>query len=106
MTDAVVRPKRRPPNAGKGRVKGVPNKMTVAVKEAFELAFQSIGGEPALATWARRNRTEFYKLYARLIPVDVRATVDHTLNRLSYAEERARDAAAAPAGLAENSTVQ
>lgn len=39
---------RRPPNAGKGRAKGSKNKTTVAVKQALMLAFDGIGGVPAL----------------------------------------------------------
>jgi hypothetical protein len=35
-------------NRGKGRKKGVPNKTTVACKEALQLAFQGIGGVSAL----------------------------------------------------------
>ncbi len=60
----------RPPNAGKGRPKGVPNKATTSAREAFALAFDGIGGFAALTTWARENTTEFFKLYARLIPVE------------------------------------
>lgn len=59
-----------PPNAGKGRPKGAPNKITKAAREAFELAFEEIGGSAALAKWARKHQTEFYKLYARLIPIE------------------------------------
>ena len=42
--------------------------MTIKVKEAFEFAFASIGGEEALAGWAKDNPSEFYKLFARLLP--------------------------------------
>ena len=61
---------RRPPNAGKGRPKGSPNKTTSSAREAFALAFQGIGGTEALQVWAKENTTEFFKLYARLIPVE------------------------------------
>ena len=54
-----------------GRPKGALNKTTKAAKEAFTLAFQDIGGHEALAQWACENRTEFYKLFARLIPTEV-----------------------------------
>lgn len=54
-----------------GRKKGTPNKVTVVAKEAFALAFQGMGGVPALQQWGNQNPTEFYKLYSRLIPVDV-----------------------------------
>jgi hypothetical protein len=58
----------RPPAAGRGRKKGEANRLTKAAKECFELAFNGIGGVDGLITWAKRNRTEFYRLYARLIP--------------------------------------
>jgi hypothetical protein len=61
---------KRPPNAGKGRKAGVPNKLTKSAREAFQLAFVAVGGGTGLATWAKANPTEFYKLYARLIPVE------------------------------------
>lgn len=64
---------RKPPAAGKGRPKGALNKTTVAAREAFQLAFDSLDGPDGLAAWARDNQTEFYKLYGRLIPVDVNA---------------------------------
>jgi len=60
----------RPPNAGKGRKAGVPNKVTASAREAFALAFDESGGFAELTAWAKVNRTEFYKLYARLIPVE------------------------------------
>ena len=60
----------RPPNAGKGRKKGSANKLTKSAREAFALAFEEAGGAAGLTAWAQENRTEFYKLYARLIPVE------------------------------------
>jgi hypothetical protein len=38
------------------------------VVSAFSAAFQMIGGIPRLALWADNNPTEFYKLYARMLP--------------------------------------
>lgn len=73
MTDAVTK---RPPNAGKGRKPGVPNKTTKAAREAFQFAFDEIGGPHKLAEWAGDNLTEFYKLYGRLIPVEVQADMN------------------------------
>lgn len=72
-------------NAGKGRRKGVPNKITQSAREAFEYAFRAIGGGPALATWAKDNRTEFYKLYGKLIPQAVEGSGEFTLV-VRYAE--------------------
>lgn len=62
-----------------GRKKGVPNKLTQSAKEAFQFAFTKIGGAEDLASWALENKTEFYKLFARLIPTEVEGGVDNTL---------------------------
>lgn len=63
--------RRRPPAAGIGRKKGVLNKSTAAVKEALRLAFQGIGGVPELQAWAKDNQTEFYKLWAKMLPLEI-----------------------------------
>lgn len=54
-----------------GRRKGTPNKTTVAVKEAFTLAFERIGGVEKLTEWADENPGDFFKLYARLLPSEL-----------------------------------
>ena len=54
-----------------GRLKGTPNKITRAFREAVQVAYDSIGGDAAFAAWARENPTEFYKIAARLIPHQV-----------------------------------
>lgn len=38
------------------------------VVRAFQRAFELIGGVPRMAIWADANPTEFYKLYARMLP--------------------------------------
>lgn len=55
---------------GPGRPKGSQNKSTRAANEAFDFAFNESGGAEALAEWARANRTDFYKLFAKRITVD------------------------------------
>jgi hypothetical protein len=74
------RPGKKPgsPKTG-GRKKGTPNKSGVEVKAALEQAFTTIGGHAALARWARNNPTEFYRLWAKLLPRDINATVDGQL---------------------------
>jgi hypothetical protein len=59
----------------KGKPKGATNKLTKSVKEAFEVAFNELQGDENanLATWAKQNTTEFYKLAAKLIPTSVNA---------------------------------
>ncbi len=58
------------PKAG-GRAKGTPNKVTRSAKEAFAAAFEGVGGVERLILWAKLNPTDFFKLYARLIPVEL-----------------------------------
>lgn len=63
---------------GPGRPKGSPNKSTTSVKAAFEEAFDKLGGVDALLTWAKDEPREFYKLYAKLLPVQVQADMKHS----------------------------
>jgi hypothetical protein len=69
---------RAPPPAkpGPGRPAGTPNKIGAQVKENLIDVFELLGGKIAMTEWARENRTEFYKLYARLMPTQVMATVE------------------------------
>ena len=62
------------PNRGRGRPPGSVNKFTKTAKDNFQECFKQLGGVPAFVKWARRNPDEFYKLYARLIPVEVSGT--------------------------------
>jgi hypothetical protein len=61
----------RPPAAGRGRPAGSKNRFGQEAKEALALAFEGIGGVPALVSWAETHREAFYKLYAKLIPVEL-----------------------------------
>lgn len=76
MTSKVVpfTGKPKPPNAGKGRKKGVPNKTTASVKEALSMAFHGIGGVNELIEWGKANKTEFYKLWSKMLPQDLNVT--------------------------------
>lgn len=56
---------------GPGRPKGSPNKTTTAVKAALTSAFDRIGGAKTFAAWAEANQTEFYKLWAKMLPQEV-----------------------------------
>lgn len=67
--------KRLPPNAGKGRVKGVPNKTTALLKDAILKAADKAGGREGLigylVTQAKRNPTAFLPLLGKVIPLQV-----------------------------------
>lgn len=54
-----------------GRVAGTPNKNTVAVKAALTEAFESLGSTGSLAAWAEDNKTEFYRLWSKILPQEV-----------------------------------
>jgi hypothetical protein len=40
-------------------------------RDNIAAVFTRLGGTAAMAEWAKENKTEFYKLYARLIPTEV-----------------------------------
>ncbi len=63
---------------GQGRPAGKPNKTSVAAKEALQLAFDGMGGVPALTAWAmeEKNQGEFYKIYAKLLPMELKGSLD------------------------------
>lgn len=74
-----------------GRVKGTPNKRTQDVRAALERVYEAIGGDASFAEWATAEKTEFYKLYAKLLPRDINANVnfnDDLAWRLQEARER------------------
>jgi hypothetical protein len=60
-----------------GKPKGSQNKLTKSVKEAFEIAFNELQSDKNanLATWAKENTTDFYRLAAKLIPTAVSADI-------------------------------
>ena len=47
------------------------------VVNAFQDAFELIGGVPRLAHWADSHPTDFFKLYARLLPAEASKKVTH-----------------------------
>ena len=73
----------RPPNAGKGRKAGVPNKLTMAAKEAIELAAEGLGGSQRLIAWAKEDpsneRVFWGQIYTKLLPLQVQGDPDQPL---------------------------
>lgn len=59
----------KPENSG--RKPGVGNKFTTEVKAILEAVHEDIGGLEKMREWAEENPTEFYKLWAKLLPKDV-----------------------------------
>lgn len=61
-----------------GRPKGALNVLSGTARENIIAVFTRLGGTSAMAKWARANQSDFYKLYGRLVPTQVEATVDVT----------------------------
>lgn len=68
MAGEVVR---RPPNAGIGRVKGVPNKVTADIKAMIIGALEAKGGQAYLEEQADKNPVAFMGLVAKVLPMTV-----------------------------------
>jgi len=67
---------------------------------AFQHAFELIGGVPRLALWADKNPSAFFALYSKLIPSTVQAQVSASIkidapwmnpNRLAYMDQTTID---------------
>ena len=68
--------KRKPPAAGKGRVKGSKNKITKAVKQAVLDAFNEVGSSDYLVKIARADPKTVCGLLGRVIPQEVNSSVE------------------------------
>jgi hypothetical protein len=65
-----TRPK--PPNAGKGRPKGVPNKANAALKDMILGALDGAGGQAYLQRQAEDNPTAFLSLIGKVLPTELK----------------------------------
>lgn len=63
--------KKTPPNAGKGRVTGVPNKITRELKQMILDALDGAGGVKYLTTQAKKNPKAFLTLLGKVMPLQV-----------------------------------
>jgi len=81
------------------RPKGTTNKFTATAKQAFNLAFQGMGGIEKLTEWGAEHPTEFFKLYARLIPVDTvhSGSIEHRNIEVDFDGSKADDKSELPA---------
>jgi hypothetical protein len=62
---------RKPPNAGKGRKKGVPNKTTAAIKDMIVQALDKAGGVDYLEKQSRENPAAFLTLVGKVLPMQL-----------------------------------
>ena len=74
-----------------GRVKGQPNGMTVAVRNAIEAAATGLGGVERIIAWAKEDpaneRVFWSQMYMRLLPVQLQGTVTSNVNVTIKREE-------------------
>src|SRR3546814_1342435 len=66
-------------NAGKGRKKGVPNRMTKQVKEMILAALDKAGGVDYLTRQADESPTAFLSLVGKVLPLQVTGEGDGPL---------------------------
>lgn len=52
------------------RTVGAKNKISGQAKENITAVFVRLGGTAAMAKWAEDNQSEFYRIYARLLPIE------------------------------------
>jgi hypothetical protein len=64
-----------------GRAKGTPNTTTRTVREQLTQAFDLLQQDETanLLSWATLNPTEFYKLVAKLIPIQLGSDIESSL---------------------------
>lgn len=70
--------RRKPPRAGLGRPKGIPNKTTRALKEAILLAGEQAGGKAGLVGYLERlahnEPASFATLLGKVLPLQVQGS--------------------------------
>ncbi|MES2367275.1 MAG: hypothetical protein V4563_15465 [Pseudomonadota bacterium] len=79
--------KKLPPNAGKGRKRGVPNKTTSTLKAAILAALDEAGGSTYLVKQANDNPAQFLALLGKVLPLDVPAPSKATAHAQSWSVE-------------------
>ena len=52
------------------RPQGSKNKISGQAKENIQAVFTRLGSTAQMAKWAEENQTEFYRIYARLLPIE------------------------------------
>jgi hypothetical protein len=61
------------------------------IAQAYDDAFELIGGVPRLALFAHEDPKEFYKLHARLIPAESKQQFDGEIRIVGFVQPTALD---------------
>ncbi len=70
-------------NAGRGRVKGVPNKVTGALKDMILGALDAAGGQHYLTQQAHAHPGAFFTLLGKVLPLQVTGNDEGPIKTLS-----------------------
>jgi len=72
----------------KGKPKGTPNKLTRTVKETVLAVFNELQDDPKhnLLAFAQKYPRDFYPIAAKLIPTELKATVENITIKFKDAE--------------------
>jgi len=71
---------------GPGRPKGVPNKVTAAVKDMVIAALEGVGGIEYLKEQATKNPVAFMSLVGRIIPTQIAGDPENPLKVIERIE--------------------
>ena len=63
-----------------GRKKGITNKVNAEVKELIRGALDEAGGQAYLVKQAKDNPTAFLALVGKILPKDINAKIEGTIN--------------------------
>jgi hypothetical protein len=74
--------------------------VTASVKAALVAAFEELGGVAALVEWGRKKPTEFYALWAKLLPAELKVTGDGGFLTLNVIERVVTSAEPTPTDVA------
>jgi hypothetical protein len=69
-----------------GRKRGSTNVKTAAVKDALVEAFDKMGGVKSLVAWGEKNPGQFYAIWSKLLPVELKNPDGETF-RVEMVEE-------------------
>lgn len=58
-----------------GRRPGRVNRFTGTFRDAVQTVYNGLGGHAAFQKWAQSNRTEYYRIASKLIPLEIKGGV-------------------------------
>ena len=58
-----------------GERPGSVNRFTGTFRDAVQTVYNGLGGHGAFQKWAKSNRTEYYRIASKLIPLEIKGSV-------------------------------